>query len=208
MARALNLYRGACRWRNNRKISKMVTTISPKFAKELAAQPSLKVATVAAGCFWGVEHIYRKHFLNEGLIDTAVGYTGGTTSDPTYREVCSKDTYHAEGLQILFNPAKLSYEKIIDFFFRIHDPTTLNRQGPDQGTQYRSAIFTHDESQSAIAHKTREEFQKSFWKDQIKTHIEPIQNWWDAEQYHQLYLDKNPDGYECPTHYVRTSPQL
>ena len=162
-------------------------------------------AILAGGCFWCTEAV-----MNDviGVSEVESGYIGGDVSDPTYKQVCSGTTGHAESVRVRFDPERIDYETLVRFFFRIHDPTTLNRQGPDQGTQYRSAIFTHDESQSALAHKTREEFQKSFWKDQIKTHIEPIQNWWDAEQYHQLYLDKNPDGYECPTHYVRTSPQL
>lgn len=182
--------------------------VSPKFLNQIKEKPNLQVATVAAGCFWGVEHIYRKNYLNKGLIDTSVGYSGGDKENPTYREVCTSNTNHAEALQILFDPVHLSYESIIDFFFRIHDPTTANRQGPDVGTQYRSEIFTENDEQLRIATAVKERFQKEFWKDQIKTVITPINNWWDAETYHQLYLNKNPDGYECPTHYVRTTPQL
>lgn len=178
-------------------------SISPKFASYFKPGSSLEVATVAAGCFWGVEHIYRKHFLNKGLIDTAVGYSGGHAVNPTYKQVCTSTTDHAEALQILYDPAKLPYSKLIDFFFRIHDPTTLNSQGPDRGTQYRSAIFTHSPDQQKIAEEVRDKFQADFWAKPIVTAIEPIANWYDAEQYHQLYLEKNVDGYECPTHYVR-----
>lgn len=184
-----------------------MSTVSTKFLNQLKEKPSFQVATVAAGCFWGVEHIYRKHFLGKGLIDTEVGYSGGDSANPTYKEVCTSKTNHAEALQILFDPLHVSYETLIDFFFRIHDPTTLNRQGPDVGTQYRSAIFTHDGEQQKTAEAVKTKFQNEFWKNEIRTSISPIENWWDAEKYHQLYLENNPDGYECPTHYVRTTPQ-
>ncbi|KAK9456993.1 peptide methionine sulfoxide reductase MsrA [Dipodascopsis uninucleata] len=167
-----------------------------------------EVATFAAGCFWGVEHIYRKQFGNgKGLIDARVGYSGGSKSNPSYREVCTDTTGHAEALQIVFDPKVLSYESVMDFFFRIHDPTTLNRQGPDTGSQYRSAIFYHSDEQKAIAENVKAKFQKSFYKNPIITKIVPIENFWDAEDYHQLYLVKNPYGYECPTHYIRTQPE-
>lgn len=182
--------------------------ISSKFSSELAANPSLKVATVSAGCFWGVEHIYRKHFFDKAVVGTVVGYTGGQKSFPTYKEVCTSSTQHAEALQLLYDPEKVSYESLIDFFFRMHDPTTANRQGPDVGTQYRSAIFTHDAAQDLQSREVKERFQREFWKDQIQTAIEPIQKWWDAEEYHQNYEELHPDGYQCPTHFLRTKPQL
>ncbi|KAK9245445.1 peptide methionine sulfoxide reductase MsrA [Lipomyces tetrasporus] len=167
-----------------------------------------EVATIAAGCFWGVEHIYRKYFANgKGLLDARVGYSGGTTSSPNYREVCSDTTGHAEALQIVFDPKIVSYETLIDFFFRMHDPTTVNRQGPDRGGQYRSAIFYHSDEQRQIAEDVKQRLQKTFYtSDPIATQIVPVENFWDAETYHQLYLVKNPYGYECPTHYLRTTP--
>lgn len=182
-----------------------MTLISPT----LKLAPGSQVITVAAGCFWGVEHIYRKHFGNgKGLIDCRVGYCGGVTENPTYKAVCTSGTQHAEALQIEFDPKIVSYETLVDFFFRIHDPTTLNRQGPDVGTQYRSAIFTHSDEQQKIAEAVKDRMQKTFWAKPISTAILPITNWWDAEDYHQRYLINNAGGYECPTHYVRTKPEI
>lgn len=178
-------------------------SISPKLLKYITPGSDLQVATVSAGCFWGVENIYRKHFLNKGLISTAVGYTGGSTVSPTYKQVCTSSTGHAEALQILFDPSKVSYSTLIDFFFRIHDPTTLDYQGPDRGPQYRSAIFTHSTEQQKQAEETKDKFQKKFWTTPIVTTISTAPTWYDAEEYHQGYLDKNVGGYECPTHYVR-----
>jgi len=169
-----------------------------------------KLATVAAGCFWGVEHLYRKHFsAATGLLDARVGYIGGNTKHPSYRAVCSGNTGHAEALQIVYDPEKLSYRAILEFFFRMHDPTTKDRQGPDRGTQYRSAIFFHDEEQEKTARDIVGKVQKEWWKDgKIVTEIIPAGEWWDAEAYHQKYLDANPGGYECPSHYLRKFPAL
>jgi len=161
-------------------------------------------ATVAAGCFWGVEHLYRKHFGNgKGLLDARVGYTGGATDKPNYRGVCSGRTGHAESLQITFDPTILTYRQILEFFYRMHDPTTLNRQGADVGTQYRSAIFWHDEEQEKVAKEVTAQAEKQWWKKPITTEVAKIGEWYDAETYHQQYLDENPGGYECPMHYVR-----
>ncbi|KAF3932717.1 Thioredoxin [Dactylella cylindrospora] len=163
-------------------------------------------ATVAAGCFWGVEHIYRKHFTGKGLIDARVGYTGGDSKNPSYAKVCGGGTGHAEALQIIYDPSQTSYRTLIEFFYRIHDPTTLNRQGMDAGTQYRSAIFYHSPEQKAIAEDVTKMAQEHWWGGvgRISTVIIGAADWWDAEKYHQKYLDHNPDGYQCPTHYVRT----
>lgn len=178
-----------------------MSQISPKLAKSLT--PSLELATFAAGCFWGVEHIFNKYFANgKGILGTAVGYSGGDKSNPSYREVCTGKTHHAEALQVLFDPSKVSYGQLVDFFFRIHDPTQVNRQGPDLGTQYRSAVFSMNKTQHDTAEAVKEKFQKRY-SDRIVTEILPIINWYDAEDYHQLYLEKNPGGYECPTHYLR-----
>jgi peptide-methionine (S)-S-oxide reductase len=160
-----------------------------------------KLATVAAGCFWGVEYLYRKNFTAAtGLLDARVGYIGGNTKHPSYRAVCSGNTGHAEALQIVYDPEKLSYRAILEFFFRMHDPTTKDRQGPDRGTQYRSAIFFHDEEQEKTARDIVGKVQKEWWKDgKVVTEIIPAGEWWDAEAYHQKYLDVNPGGYECPS---------
>ncbi|KAK9451980.1 peptide methionine sulfoxide reductase MsrA [Limtongia smithiae] len=183
-------------------------TVAGPISPTMTVPEGAEVATVAAGCFWGVEHIYRKYFGDgKGLLDARVGYSGGSSLSPTYREVCSSTTGHAEALQIVFDPKLVSYETLIDFFFRMHDPTTMNRQGPDTGSQYRSVIFYHSEEQKKTAEEVKVKLEKSFYKTHpIVTQIVPIQQWWDAETYHQLYLVKNPYGYECPTHYLRTSP--
>ncbi|KAF3913805.1 Thioredoxin [Orbilia brochopaga] len=161
-------------------------------------------ATVAAGCFWGVEHIYRKHFKGKGLIDARVGYTGGDKKNPQYAQVCGGSTGHAEALQITFDPTQVSYRTLIEFFYKIHDPTTLNRQGADAGTQYRSAIFYHSPEQKRIADDVTAMANEHWWRAKIKTVIIEAADWWDAEKYHQRYLEHNPNGYECPTHHVRT----
>ncbi|CAJ2500752.1 Uu.00g036050.m01.CDS01 [Anthostomella pinea] len=160
-------------------------------------------ATIAAGCFWGVEHIYRKHFGGKGLYDARVGYVGGDTSNPTYKAVCSGRTGHTEGLQIHYDPAKITYRQILEFFYRMHDPTTVNRQGPDAGTQYRSGIYFHNEEQEKVAKEVTRQANDQWYKGGIVTEIVPAGPWWDAEDYHQLYLNKNPWGYECPSHYLR-----
>ncbi|EPB86693.1 Peptide methionine sulfoxide reductase [Mucor circinelloides] len=160
-------------------------------------------ATFAAGCFWGVEHLYVKHFKQYD-IKTKVGYIGGDTKDPSYRAVCSGSTNHAEALEIDFDPKKVSYETLVEFFYRMHDPTTVNAQGPDRGTQYRSAIFYHSPEQKTIAEKVTAEVQEKHYKGKkIVTEIIPAGIFYDAETYHQKYLDKNPGGYECPTHFLR-----
>lgn len=151
--------------------------------------------------------MYRKHFAQHGLIDCRVGYCGGAVNSPDYRSVCSGTTGHAEAAQISFDPSKVSYTELVNFFFRMHDPTTKNRQGPDVGTQYRSAIFYHSEAQKLAAQEEMNRMQKTFYPHhKIMTEILPISHFWDAEKYHQLYLDKNPGGYECPSHFLRTKP--
>ncbi len=168
---------------------------------KLFLKASSETATLAAGCFWGVEEILR-HM--PGVIDTTVGYTGGTTKNPTYEEVCHKNTNHAEAIQIVFNPASLSYEELLRIFFRLHDPTTLNRQHNDVGTQYRSAIFYHSEAQKAAAQKIKDEVDKSGqFKNAVVTEITKASEFYSAEEHHQDYLIKNPDGYMC--HILRKS---
>ncbi|KAK8198643.1 Peptide methionine sulfoxide reductase [Zalaria obscura] len=168
-----------------------------------------QLATVAAGCFWGVEHLYRQHFDKDQLLDARVGYCGGDTKDPSYRAVCSGRTGHAEALQITFNPSKVSYRTLLEFLYKMHDPTTKDRQGPDTGSQYRSAIFYHDAEQEKVAREVTAKVQEQWWKDgKVVTEILPAGQWWDAEKYHQLYLEKNPGGYECPSHFLRRFPDL
>ena len=159
-------------------------------------------ATLAAGCFWGVEHLFRKNFGNgNGLLDARVGYTGGKPEAPSYRSVCSGTTGHAESLLIMFDPDKVSYGKLLEFFFNMHDPTTLNMQGRDRGTQYRSAIFANDDEQLKIAQDVKERVAKYWWTGSpVVTEVKMAGPWYDAEDYHQLYLDHNPGGYECEAH--------
>ncbi|GJJ78477.1 peptide-methionine (S)-S-oxide reductase [Entomortierella parvispora] len=164
-------------------------------------------ATFAAGCFWGVEKAFQKHFKNES-IKTAVGYTGGTDPNPSYKKVCSSSgspSNHAEALQIEYTPnEKIHYAELVEFFYRMHDPTTLDSQGPDRGTQYRSAIFYHSPEQEAIARKVTATVQDQHYKGKkIVTQILKAGEWHNAEDYHQKYLDKNPHGYECPSHFLR-----
>ena len=159
-------------------------------------------ATLAAGCFWGVEHFFRKKYGNgNGLLDARVGYTGGGSVAPSYRSVCSGTTGHAESLLILFDPDKVSYRKLLESFFNMHDPTTLNKQGLDKGTQYRSAIFANNEEQLKIAKDVKEKVGKYWWTEgPVTTEVKMAGPWYDAEDYHQLYLDRNPGGYVCDAH--------
>jgi peptide-methionine (S)-S-oxide reductase len=146
-------------------------------------------ATFAAGCFWGVESAYR---ALPGVVSTTVGYTGGTRQNPTYQEVCTDRTGHAEAVQVEFDPSQVSYQQLLNLFWETHDPTTLNRQGPDVGSQYRSAIFFHTPEQEAAAKKSKEELQNSgrFKNKKIVTEITPASEFYPAEEYHQQYLEK------------------
>ncbi|HKS24318.1 MAG TPA: peptide-methionine (S)-S-oxide reductase MsrA [Thermoanaerobaculia bacterium] len=156
-----------------------------------------ETATLAGGCFWGVEELIRKL---PGVVDTSVGYAGGTLENPRYEDVKTGRTGHAETVEIVFDPEKISYDDILDFFFRLHDPTTKNRQGNDVGTQYRSAIFVHDEKQREAAKKAIERAQEK-WPRPITTEITDYTKFWPAEGYHQDYLQRYPHGYTC--HYLR-----
>jgi len=156
-----------------------------------------QTATLAGGCFWGVEDLIRKM---PGVIDTTVGYTGGTLANPRYEDVKTGRTGHAESVEIVFDPSKISYDDILDFFFRLHDPTTKNQQGNDIGSQYRSAIFVHDDAQRAAADQAIARAQAR-WPRPIVTEIVPATQFWSAEDYHQDYLQRIPWGYTC--HYVR-----
>ncbi|NVM29663.1 MAG: peptide-methionine (S)-S-oxide reductase MsrA [Candidatus Helarchaeota archaeon] len=149
----------------------------------------MEIATFAAGCFWGVEAAFRKV---KGIINTKVGYTGGHVNDPSYKDVCTGTTGHAEAILIEYNPDQVSYDQLLEVFFAIHDPTTLNRQGPDIGYQYRSAIFYHNDEQQkkVIAMKERLEKQGQF-RNPIVTEITPASDFYRAEEYHQQYFEKN-----------------
>jgi len=145
-------------------------------------------ATFGAGCFWHVESAFRKV---KGVLNTTAGYMGGTLKNPTYEEVCTDKTGHAEVVQVEFDPKQVSYEQLLDVFWKIHDPTSLNRQGPDTGTQYRSAIFYHNEEQKTAAIKSKEKLEKSGkYKKPIVTEILPSKEFYKAEEYHQKYLEK------------------
>lgn len=142
----------------------------------------------AAGCFWGVEHTFRN---TEGVTATAVGYTGGATENPTYEEVCSGRTGHAEAVRVEFDPEKVSYETLLDVFWQCHDPTQLNRQGPDVGTQYRTGIFYLDEAQKTAAEKSKADLQASGRvRGDVTTEITAADTFYMAEDYHQQYLEK------------------
>ncbi|MDP8951154.1 MAG: peptide-methionine (S)-S-oxide reductase MsrA [Actinomycetota bacterium] len=144
-------------------------------------------ATFGAGCFWGVEAEFRKV---EGVVDAAVGYSGGALENPTYKDVCSGTTGHAEVVEVEYDPSKVSYEELLEVFWENHDPTTPNRQGPDVGTQYRSAIFFHTPEQEAAARASKERAQDRF-KNPIVTEITPASEFYRAEEYHQRHFEKN-----------------
>jgi peptide-methionine (S)-S-oxide reductase len=147
-----------------------------------------EVATFAAGCFWGPEETFRRI---KGVVNTAVGYMGGHKPNPTYAEVCTDETGHAEVVQVTFDPAVVSYEELLNIFWGIHDPTQINRQGPDVGTQYRSAIFFHTPEQEKAARASFEKLSRSGrYQRPLATEIVPAATFWRAEEYHQRYLSK------------------
>ena len=147
----------------------------------------MEIAVLALGCFWGPE---KKFGELEGIVETEVGYCGGKMSNATYKEVCSGETDHAEVVKLTFDPKKISYEKIIEYFFEFHDPTTLNRQGPDIGTQYRSEIFYTNDKQKSISLSIIEKLNEKF-DSKIVTKVSEVKNYTQAEEYHQKYLEKN-----------------
>jgi len=151
-----------------------------------------ETATFAAGCFWGVESLFKQV---RGVVETTVGYTGGSTVNPTYRQVCTGITGHAEAVQIKYDPKVVSYQELLSVFWRMHNPTTPNRQGPDVGTQYRSAIFYHNEEQRLAAEESKEEFDRSgIYLDKASTQIVPASTFYPAEEYHQDYFEKHGAG--------------
>jgi peptide-methionine (S)-S-oxide reductase len=181
------------------------TPMQPPFPSEM------QVATFGLGCFWGAE---RKFWQAPGVYSTQVGYAGGLTANPTYREVCTGKTGHAEVVRVVFDPAKIAYEDLLRIFWENHDPTQGMRQGNDVGTQYRSGIYTHGEDQGRAAQVSREAYQALLTREgfgSITTEIAPAREFYYAEDYHQQYLAKNPDGYcglggtgvACPVGVVR-----
>ena len=167
--------------------------------KPQATVESKEITILAGGCFWGVEELIRSL---PGVLSTEVGYTGGTWPNPTYERISTGSTGHAESVRIEFDPKRLSYADLLRYFFRLHDPTTLNRQGNDRGTQYRSAIFFTTEEQKRIAADVIQEVSASGkWRDPIVTQVVPASTWYPGEEYHQDYLQKHPNGYTC--HWLR-----
>ena len=157
-------------------------------------------AVLAGGCFWGMQDLIRRQ---DGVISTRVGYTGGEVPNATYRDHGS----HAEALEIIFDPAKISYRTLLEFFFQIHDPTTRNRQGNDVGTSYRSAIFYTSDQQKWVAEDTIADVEASgLWPGKIVTEVVPARAFWEAELEHQDYLERYPDGYTC--HFIRPGWRL
>lgn len=163
------------------------------FEKQTSSQTEF--ATFGAGCFWGVEKIFKNI---KGVLKTTVGYEGGTIDNPNYNQVRTGQTGHAEVVQIEFDPAQINYKELLSYFWRMHDPTQLNKQGNDLGTQYRSVIFYNNENQRLIAEESKKSFDASgAFKEKSITQISPHREFWKAEEYHQKYLDKNPNGYMC-----------
>ena len=154
-----------------------------------------ETATLAGGCFWGMQDLIRKM---DGVVSTRVGYTGGDVENATYKNHGT----HAEAIEVVYNPEKISYRRLLEFFFQIHDPTTENRQGNDRGMSYRSAIYYADEAQKAVALDTIADVNASgLWPDRVVTELEPLGAFWEAEPEHQDYLERIPNGYTC--HFIR-----
>jgi methionine-S-sulfoxide reductase len=171
----------------------------PVAAQPAATAPAPETATFAAGCFWGAEELFRKV---PGVLSTRVGYTGGRLANPTYRDTSTGGTGHAESVELTFNPARVSYVDLLTLFFKMHDPTTPNRQGNDVGTQYRSAIFFHGDAQKSTAGALMRKIEASgAWKAHLTTELAPAGIFYPAEEYHQHYLVKHPGGYD--NHYLR-----
>lgn len=165
---------------------------------------STERAVLAGGCFWGMQDLIRKM---PGVIDTRVGYTGGTVPNATYNIVKTGTSGHAESIEIEFDPARISYRDILEYFFQIHDPTTSNRQGNDIGSQYRSAIFFESEAQKATAIDTIADVEASgLWPGKVVTEVTPVSDFWVAEDMHQDYLEEYPNGYTC--HFARPGWKL
>ncbi|MGE3759000.1 MAG: peptide-methionine (S)-S-oxide reductase MsrA [Pseudobdellovibrionaceae bacterium] len=183
----------------NFKLYALVLGMAFTPAVSRAADTKLETATFAAGCFWGTEEFFRKI---PGVAATRVGFAGGSVKNPKYEDTHDGHTGHAESVEIKFDPRRVSYDYLLDQFFKMHDPTTVNRQGNDVGNQYRSAIFYHSEKQrlDALAFKAKVDNSKA-WKAPLVTEISAAGEFWPAEEYHQKYLQKHPGGYD--NHYLR-----
>lgn len=170
-------------------LEKVIKTPLDVFLTMTGKKGKSETATFGAGCFWGVEENFRK---TPGVIETAAGYMGGGKEKPTYEDVCTDETGHAEVVQVTYDPEKITYEALLGIFWANHNPTTMNRQGPDIGTQYRSAIFYHTQKQKKLAEKSKEVLEKSgkWGSMKIVTEISPAKTFWRAEEYHQKYLMK------------------
>ena len=154
----------------------------------MKTQGNMETATFALGCFWHPEKVFRE---TPGVVDVEVGYTGGTMENPTYENVCSDTTGHAEAVNVVFDPDRITYTKLLEVFWNSHDPTEVNRQGPDIGSQYRSAIFTHTDEQKVLAEKSKDALQESGkWQSAIATQVVDVGDFYRAEEYHQRYLEK------------------
>jgi peptide-methionine (S)-S-oxide reductase len=163
----------------------------------------LETATLAGGCFWCIEAVFSDI---DGVHRVTPGYTGGRTPDPSYEEVCSGSTGHAEALQVEFDPTRIPYRTILEIFFSVHDPTSRNRQGPDTGTQYRSAIFHHNDEQKAVANELIEELNTArLWNKPIVTELVPLDRFYPAEEYHHRYFSRHPEQAYCQ---MTISPKL
>lgn len=164
--------------------------LSPQYSEGNPDKNQMEIATLAGGCFWCLEAVFKQL---RGVERVVSGYAGGSVPDPSYQQVCSGATGHAEVVQIRFDPRQISYRELLEVFFTIHDPTTLNRQGNDVGTQYRSAIFYHDEGQQAIAGQVIREIEASgMWGRPVVTQLSPFSDFFPAEEYHQDYFERNP----------------
>lgn len=154
-----------------------------------------QIATLAGGCFWCIESAFSQV---QGIISATSGYMGGSTDNPTYKAVCTGDTGHAEVVQLVFDSTQISYQEILEIFFTLHDPTQLNRQGNDMGTQYRSAVFTHNDSQHAITEKIIQEMSDAkMFEQAIVTQVNPVETFYPGEDYHQDYFNNNPENQYC-----------
>jgi peptide-methionine (S)-S-oxide reductase len=174
------------------KAAKMMMNADPQ---DSSAKSELEVATLGGGCFWCIEAVFQEL---KGVTSVVSGYSGGTLDNPTYKQVCGGDTGHAEVCQITFDPKKVTYAELLEVFWKVHDPTTLNRQGHDVGTQYRSVIFTHSEAQKTQAEKYKKELNGAGAFDRpIVTEITPFKKFWKAEDYHQNYFKNNPGQGYC-----------
>jgi len=176
-----------------RKDTTMTTTVAAKDSNFITTSGQMETTTLGGGCFWCVEAIFQDL---KGVQKVESGYTGGHVANPTYREICTGTTGHAEVIQVTFDPAVISFKEILEIFFTFHDPTTLNRQGADAGTQYRSAIFYHSPTQKTVAEEVKKSMQE-IWDDPIVTEITPLNKYYKAEDYHQNYFKENPNQAYC-----------